>query len=253
MTCLRACYLRFNSPSCDAAGGWWRPGLGPWNTTEKVLGQQLGFHGIFSSCQQCSQQSLQPKMYTQSLIIQCESCGAGQFNSGSAARLDEASGGFVGRNMSCHACPAGDFSGSGAARCRPCPPGHIAAVGQTECLQCADGQYAADDGVKCRQCPFGAQCVNGQVHPQPGFWGSSTAGSHISMGTSDEGSSNDDDDDDLVPEHSDYVFLPCPPGYCCTAGQGLCNASNMCLGHRNASTPMCGTCGSGAPVVVDRP
>jgi hypothetical protein len=148
MSCLRSCYLKFNSFSCESVGGWWRPGLGPWNMTDNINGQNLAYHGIYSTCQQCSKQSLQPKMFTQSLMIQCESCGAGRYYAGGTAR-STSSGTFVGDNMTCHSCPPGKISGGSAPRCRSCPHGKVVVSGSQECQQCPDGTYATHDGV-CR-------------------------------------------------------------------------------------------------------
>ena len=108
--------------------------------------------------------------------LACTACSAGRFQSGGGAPLcsarpagySRATSGLAG--VAAFACPAGQYSSSGAAQCSACGAGQFqASPAQSACAAGSVGKFQASTGAaSCAVCPAGSSCGAGNFQANAG-------------------------------------------------------------------------------------
>ena len=129
---------------------------------------------------------------------------------------------------SCHACPAGSYSNSGATSCSLCPVGQYSgSPGSGSCSSCPPGTYSASPGAtSCTQCPPGTYNSNSGSTSQSSCTACPAGTANVNYGAS-SGSS----------------CVPCVAGYYSpTTGAAACSACHV--GHFSPSRGLsiCSVC-----------
>ncbi len=95
---------------------------------------------------------------TSTIILNCEACKAGQYNTDGFVCLDCPAGKYASgtANTGCALCPAGTYSGAGAASCLSCSAGTYASgTGNATCSNCQAGTYSTIGSASCSACSAG--------------------------------------------------------------------------------------------------
>jgi len=93
-------------------------------------------------------QACQPGSYSVDGSEPCTPCAAGTLQPASS-------------QTSCDECPAGTFSGAGAASCFTCVAGTFSSAGSEFCTQCNAGSYSAPGSQTCSSCLGGTYSAAG--------------------------------------------------------------------------------------------